>query len=36
MVYLFNAVLMKGIFSLRKEHAKGVLNCAKPARNIHI
>ena len=36
MVYLFNVFLMKGIFSLQKEHAKGVLNCAKPARNINI
>ena len=35
MVYLFYAVLMKGVFSLQKEHPKGVLDCAKPARNIH-
>ena len=32
MVFLFKVVLMKGIFSLQKEHPKGVLDCAKPAR----
>lgn len=36
MVYFLNAVLMKGVFSLQKEHPKGLLVFAKPARKIHI